>query len=137
MITKSNEWLDELALLMQQQLKKSDLKNPPNLVQAGEYLHAALDIFEQAGMQTQANQLLQVMSKIAQQHQVKKDWHIRGLTDQKQVSNILDHGTQFNMCEVPPYTDDLHAESLADLQLSDDLEVSDSDMLEDFEDEKS
>lgn len=56
---------DELAARMQSELRKIASGDSPDLVKAGECLHAALEIFEDAGLQRQANGVLNVLQKIA------------------------------------------------------------------------
>jgi hypothetical protein len=50
---------------MRHQLRKQASAEQPNLVQAGECLHAAMEILEEAGLQVQADQVLRVLHKIA------------------------------------------------------------------------
>lgn len=50
---------------MQQQLRKQASTDQPDLVKAGECLHAAMEILEQAGLQSRADQVLSVLRKIA------------------------------------------------------------------------
>jgi hypothetical protein len=58
---------DDLISGMQDELRKqaSD-EQPANLVKAAECLHAALEIFESSGLQTQADQVLNLLQKIAE-----------------------------------------------------------------------
>lgn len=58
---------DELISGMQQELRKQASANPPNLVKAAECLHAALEIFESAGLEDKADQVLQVLEGISKQ----------------------------------------------------------------------
>lgn len=60
---------NELMSSMQKELHKyaSDDKQP-NLTQAAECLHAALEILEQQGMRARADQVLQLLEKIGQQN---------------------------------------------------------------------
>jgi hypothetical protein len=65
---------------MQRELQPHDKKQGvENLVQAAEYLHSALEIFEEAGMTVQANKVLKILAKIAtdsndaKHHKEKKD----------------------------------------------------------------
>jgi hypothetical protein len=60
-----NVFEDELISGMQKELRKQASAEEPNLVKAAECLHAALEIFEEAGMQSKADQVLQVLEKIA------------------------------------------------------------------------
>lgn len=57
---------NELVSGMQQHMKKYASSGTPNLAKAAECLHAALEIFESQGMKARANQVLQLLEKIAQ-----------------------------------------------------------------------
>lgn len=57
---------DELVAGMQQELVKQASAEQPNLVKAAECLHAALEIFEEQGLQARADQVLQLLEKIGQ-----------------------------------------------------------------------
>lgn len=63
MVKKSFE--DELMTGMHQELVKQASGGVPDLSKAAECLHAALEIFEEQGMEAHAEQLLGVMTKIA------------------------------------------------------------------------
>ncbi len=56
---------DELAAGMQSELRKIASGDTPDLVKAGECLHAALEILEDAGLQKHADKVLGVLEKIA------------------------------------------------------------------------
>lgn len=56
---------------MEQELRKRAAVEAPNLVKAGECLHAVLEILEEAGLQTQADQVLAILAKIASEHKRK------------------------------------------------------------------
>lgn len=67
MITKS-VFEQEIISNFQQELKKQASPKAlevPDLVKAAECLHAALEIFEHAGLSKQANQMLRLLAKIA------------------------------------------------------------------------
>ena len=68
------EFLDEeLISGMQQELRKYAADEAaPDLVKAAECLHAALEILEEQGKHAQADQLLQVLQKIAQTRKAKQ-----------------------------------------------------------------
>lgn len=57
---------DELMQGMQQELRKQASAEEPDLVHAAECLHAALEIFEGAGLQARADDILNILQKIAQ-----------------------------------------------------------------------
>src|SRR5579864_9027950 len=62
---KKSVFENELIAGMQHQLRKQASGETPDLVKAGECLHAALEILEQAGLQSRADQILKVLHKIA------------------------------------------------------------------------
>jgi hypothetical protein len=57
---------DELISGMQQEMHKQASAQKPSLVQAAECLHAALEIFEEQGLTSRADQVLNLLQKIAQ-----------------------------------------------------------------------
>ncbi len=132
---------DELIAGMQRELQAHEKKQGmENLVKAADYLHSAMDILEEAGLTVQAEGIFKILSKIAAEaHKPPHpknplnihDPHTKGLTPEKQVKNILDHGTQFNMA------DDGSADDLLNADIMDEgLEVAEKDQPEmDFEDE--
>jgi len=72
---KKSVFEDELVYGMQRELQGFE-KNAGmnNLVQAADYLQAALEIFEETGLTSQADQVLSVLSKIAnEKHPICKD----------------------------------------------------------------
>lgn len=104
--------------------------NQAQLPQAAEYLHSAIDLFNDCGMQEQAQEVFTVLLKIAKKHH-SIDPHIKNLTDARQIANLLEHGHQFNLA------DDSNTEDLLnlDVNLEDpELEIFDDEV--DFEDEK-
>jgi hypothetical protein len=62
---------DDLIAGMQQELRKQASAEQPDLVKAGECLHAALDILEEVGLQSSADQVLGILTKIAIGHSSK------------------------------------------------------------------
>jgi hypothetical protein len=137
---------NELIIGMQRELQDHDKKEAMlNLDKAGGYLQAAMEIFEETGLTAQADQVLSVLQKIAEDeqdakgkpHKSKKplkvhDPHIKGLTPERMVENLKHHGIVFNM------TDDDKADTLLDVDLDDDnnLEVIEENPLDkSFEDE--
>lgn len=136
---------DDLIAGMQRELQSFEKKQGmEDLVKAADYLHSAMEILEDAGLAVQAEEILNILSKIAEsrpgepQHAKPKnplkihDPHTKGLTPEKQVKNLLNHGTVFNMAD-----DQNSAEDLLNLEIDDKLlEVTEgaSDH-KDFEDE--
>lgn len=58
---------DELVAGMQQELRKQASGEEPNLAKAAECLHAALEIFEETGLEARAAQVLKVLEGISKQ----------------------------------------------------------------------
>lgn len=140
---KKSVFEDELIAGMQKNLvdpEKSEAMD--HIVEAADYLNAAAEIFEDAGMTKQADRVLSILAKIALQHHHEKEQYkahkapvdhaTKGLTPQKMIQNLLHHGTEFNMA------DDNSADDLLNADIDDkSLEVNEKDPLHemDFEDE--
>ena len=123
---KKSVFEDDLIAGMQRELAGQDkARAMSNLTKAADCLHAAVEIFEEMGLTAKADQILNVMSKIA------KDNDTKGLTSEKMVNNLKNHGTVFNMA------DDNASEDLLNLDIDDKaLEVTEGDSFQkDFEDE--
>jgi hypothetical protein len=71
--------LDELSLSMHKELIKQASDEQPNLVKAAECLHTALEILEEQGLQARADQVLQLLDKIAQGASLVKEAKIHSL----------------------------------------------------------
>lgn len=56
---------------MEKELRKQASSETPVLVKAAECLHAALEIFEEKGMKARADQVLQILEKLAQSERTK------------------------------------------------------------------
>lgn len=136
---------DDLIAGMQRELQSFEKKQGmENLVKAADHLHSAMEILEEAGLTAQSDAILHILSKIAAsrigEHTHPKpknplkvhDPHTKGLSSEKQVKNILEHGTPFNMAD-----DQNSAEDLLNLEIDDkSLEVIEGDSAhKDFEDE--
>jgi hypothetical protein len=110
---------NELVNLMNEKLiKNANNQETDNLESAVDYLNSAFDIFEDMGMAAQADKILNILYKIA--NVSKEDFHTKGLTPEKMVQNLKQHGTEFNMI-----SDD------QDINFDDDLSVNDSETFED------
>ncbi len=106
-----------------------------NLNKAVDYLQAAMETFEESGLQKQSEAILQILGKMAGRHMKPhknrkpkdprkiNDPHTKGLTPEKMVANLLHHGTEFNMTDDATGIDDLLN---ADIDAAT-LEVSDAD----------
>lgn len=103
-------------------VKQANSQNTDNLEQAVEHLNSAITIFEDTGLTAQADAILNILIKIAKKgnhktpkhHKLVSDRHTDGLTSEKALKNLEQHGTMFNM------TDDTDANDL-------DLEIQDTD----------
>jgi hypothetical protein len=137
---------DELIYGMQRELQPHDKKQGmENLVKAADYLQAAMEIFEAAGLTAQSDKVLSILAKIATDEQDAKgkprkpknpttvsDSHTQGLTPERMVENLKHHGIVFNMA------DDGEADDLLNVEVPGDkpLEVTEPHPSEkDFEDE--
>ena len=129
---------DELLSSMVKELQSSDrVQAMDNLVKAADYLNSAYSILEESGMTAQADKILNILAKIAQDENDAKKHPKRqpvkgdldtGLTSAKMVENLKDHGTVFNLNDHNKADDLLNAEISED----DELVVGDD---HDFEDE--
>jgi len=118
---KKSVFENDLIYGMQRELQAYEKKQGMNnLVKAAECLHAAVEIFEEAGMTAKADQVLKILEKIAQDsndahgkpHKPKNptrvsDSHTKGLTPEKMVANLKGHGTVFNMADDGAAADNL------------------------------
>jgi hypothetical protein len=144
---KKSVFENDLIFGMQRELTNNFEKTAAmeNLPKAADYVQAAMEIFEEMGLISQANQLLNVLQKIAEEDQQDAkgkprkpknptkihDTYIPKSSDQE-VKNYIQHGWAFNL------SDDGKADTILDVELSDDLNVveGDFDMSEKtFEDE--
>lgn len=129
---KKSLFEEELVASMHNELvKQANSQDNSDLEKAVDYLNSAIDIFEEVGLNSHANNILNLLYKIAtDENEVKSkkinDKHTKGLSSEKMVKNLLDHGTVFNMA------DDLNLE-FDDSELEGDK--SDKEDLVDFEDE--
>lgn len=121
---KKSVFEDDLIAGMQRELRSYDKKQGmDNLVKAADYLHSAMEILEEAGLTAKADQILSVLSKIAHDEQDAKgkprkpknpthvsDKHTHGLTPDKMVDNLKNHGIVFNMADDGSADDLLNAD---------------------------
>lgn len=109
---KKSVFEDEIIAGMQKKLAMPEIEAAMDkIVDAVDYLGSAVDIFEEAGMTSQADRVLKILLKIAQKHDPKNDPHTKGLTSEKMVQNLLHHGTEFNM------SDDNSADNLLNVDI--------------------
>lgn len=128
---KKSVFENEIISNMQKELLANDKSEATDkLSVAVDYLHSAIDIFEAFGMQSQADATLNILLKIAKKHK-KVDSHTKGLNSKKILSNLVDHGTEFNLA------DDATLSDLLDADVSDEeLKVLERFDFSDFEDEE-
>lgn len=89
---------DDLILGMQKELKKQASNTQPDLMKAAECLHAAMEILEAHGLQSKADKILIILSKIAKKHALN-DRHTKGLTSDKMIENLKHHGHALNLAD--------------------------------------
>jgi hypothetical protein len=125
---KKAMFADELSSEMQRVLITNSDEEIKNLPKAVDCLHAAIEIFEEAGMTAKADKVLNILKKIA-----NKDRHTKGLTSKKMTDNLKDHGTVFNLASDQNDSDDYLNADIEDKN----LEVYDGEPSSgmDFEDE--
>jgi hypothetical protein len=127
---KKSVFEEELIAGMQKELVKNATNQATNnLGKAVDCLNSAIEIFEEAGLNIQANQILKIISKIANE----SDHHTKGLTSNKMVSNLKNHGTVFNLDDDGQAADDFLNADVGGLEVSEKDLGSD---LQDFEDER-
>jgi len=132
---KKSVFEEELATGMDRELRSIETEqNTHNLTQAASYLHSAMELLEETGMSVQAEEIFQVLSKIAIKHKKHKDHngYTHGLTPEKMVENLKHHGWVFNLADDGSVDDLLNAEiGTEGLEVSE--KEADGDL--DFEDE--
>lgn len=127
---KKSVFEEELIAGMHHHLvKQAKQEEYDHLEKAADYLNSAAEIFEDMGMNKNADRVLMILAKIAQKHQHEKsDRHTKGLTPERMVNNLKQHGHPMNVAD----------DHLADTEIEDTLEVSDGESeLHDFEDERN
>ena len=115
-------------------VKQANSQNTDNLEQAVEHLNSAITIFEDTGLTAQADAILNILIKIAKKgnhkkpkhHKLVSDRHTDGLTSEKALKNLEQHGTMFNMADVA-FSDDLDLEIGAEAALFEEEGVSSKD----------
>ena len=139
---KKSVFEDEIIAGMQRKLAENDVEEGMfSLIKAVDYINSAVDILEEQGMQTKADQLLYILLKIAEKHQ-KKPTDLRKIQDkhkprnsEEMIKNLLHHGTVFNMSDDGAVVhDDSSSDDLLDVDISDELDVDEKE-LSSFEEE--
>lgn len=131
---KKSIFEDELVQNMHNELvKKAHNIETDNLDKAVDYLNSAADIFDSVGLTKNADQVLSVLTKIAKSGKKKpkdpkkiSDRHTKGLTPEKMVKNLKNHGHPMNLAD----------DHILNQEINDNLSVSDGELtVNDFEDE--
>lgn len=87
------------------------------------YLMAAANLFDEVGLEKEANMVTQILSKFAEHDPATK-----GLTSQKMLSNLEHKGWVFNAADGA--TDDTHdAHDKKEIEVTDEPEIDDDDYL--------
>jgi hypothetical protein len=132
-VIKQPVFEEELVSGMDRELRSmATEQDASNLMQAADYLYSSMDLLEETGFSVQAEEIFQVLDKIAKKHQVpsKPNHYMAGLTPEKMVKNLREHGWVFNLA------DDGSADDLSNVEVGERLEVTEKDAEElDFEDE--
>ncbi len=101
MIKKSvfeNDLISGMTAELRKQASQRDVKD---LVKAADYLHSAVEIFEETGMKKCANSIMEILSKIAHEpkktdaqkfHSLAKK-HNHDLSVDQMIANLTNHGT--------------------------------------------
>lgn len=139
---KKSVFEDDLIAGMQRKLAESEVEEGMNdLPKAVDYINSAIDILEDNGMKANADRLLSVLLRIAQNHQPKPqkkivDRHAPKSSDEM-IKNLLHHGTVFNMFDAGKADDsevDDGNNDLLDADVPEDLDEVTTDV-DSFEDE--
>jgi hypothetical protein len=86
MIKKSVFEKDLIAGMHKELIKKASNNDVEHLEKAVDYLNSAIDIFEDTGMISQANAVLNILTKIASKESI---------TSEQMIANLKHHGTVF------------------------------------------
>lgn len=101
---KKSVFENDLINGMEQQLTKTaNIQN--DYISAIKNLHSAIDALNNVGLTSQAEEVLNIINKIAKKHRKPKnptkisDRHTKKLTSKKMLENLKGHGTVFNMAD--------------------------------------
>jgi len=127
---KKSVFEEELVMGMDRELRSmASEHHVENLADAADNLHSAMELLEEMGFGKQAEEIFQLLSKIAKKHQ-KPNGHTAGLTSEKMLQNLKQHGWVFNLADDGSVDDYLNAE------IGEELKVGEPDTEGlDFEDE--
>jgi coenzyme F420-reducing hydrogenase alpha subunit len=82
---------DEIIAGMIRKLASNEKDDAINdLNKAVDYLHSAIEIFDDVNMTAEADQVLNILTKIAKKHKQKDN------SSNKYIKNLLDHGTMLS-----------------------------------------
>lgn len=115
---------EELVYNMHQALLKEENKSE-ELLQAINLVSSASEIFEDEGFTTKADELLEVLFKIAKK--MHPDRHVKNLTTDKMIKNLKQHGHPLNLADDGSSEDILNA----DIDLDQDLPIDEDKTFED------
>ena len=122
----------ENDLIKGMQVKLAELNSGQemeDLEKAVDLLQEAAEIFDDLGRESDSEKIFLIIEKISE-CEPEKDRHTKDLTVEKQVKNLLDHGTQFNLSD-----DDILEVNDFDYVVDDTEEISEDSFLSSFEDE--
>lgn len=127
---KKSVFEEDLIMGMDRELRSmASEHHVENLTDAADNLHSAMELLEEMGFGKQAEQIFQLLSKIAKKHQ-KHNGHTAGLTSEKMLENLKQHGWVFNLA------DDNSVDDLLNAEIGEELEVGEKGAEGlDFEDE--
>jgi hypothetical protein len=92
---KKSVFEDELIHGMQRELHDHDKKQGMNnLVKAAEYLHSAVQIFEEAGMTAKADQVLRILGRIALAQDTLDARHDSNVKEMPSMKALMDNGVE-------------------------------------------
>ena len=105
-------------------IKQANNQNLENVEQAVDHLHSAIDILESQGLTSKADQVLNILYKIAKTHKPKKphqipNGHTKNLSSEQMVKNLKQHGTVFNMPDLSLDDDNMFDEEITVLDPED------------------
>jgi hypothetical protein len=136
---KKSVFEDDLIAGMQRKLAEAEKEEGvDSLPKAVEYISSAVDILEEDNMYATADELLNILLKIAQKHHRMQLRDPRGIHDkhkpkssEEMVRNLLEHGTVFNMADDGNATDDLLDADVVEMPEAAEQEVSTEESFED------
>ncbi len=109
MIKKSVFEADLISGMHKELIKKASDNDFEHLEKAVDYLNSAIDIFEDVGMTAQANQVLNILTKIASKESI---------TSEQMIKNLKHHGTVFPLNDKHK-SDDQEADDLLNAEIDD------------------